>query len=109
MKTRKFDWFDTNTGTPVFSFQVHKDGKWMNVSNGNKPAFYKTEAERDQARKDFNKPKKHAVSDETLDKIIDALDDYARRIDPHEYGLPAYSDVCLETMRGIILRVLETK
>lgn len=107
MKTRKFDWFDTKSGTPVYSFQVYKDGKWMNVAKDSVPAFYKTEAERDQARKDFNKkPKKQQFSDELLDQIIYDLDNYATDVDPHEYGLPTYGSDFV-AMRVRIRAILE--
>lgn len=112
MKTRKFDWFDMkNPDKPVYSFQVFKDGKWMNLLKDNKLLMFGTEAERDQARKDFNKkPKKGVITDEVLDAILWALDKYATKIDIHEYGLPVLDDsshMFMAEQRKIIRDILE--
>ena len=50
MRTPNHDWIDTNTMTPLYSFQVHADGKWRHPHIDGKPLLFKTTAERDKAR-----------------------------------------------------------
>jgi glucose dehydrogenase len=50
MRTRKFDYLDTKTGKPVYSFQVRHNDKWHNVTRGNQPLLFHTEQERDRMR-----------------------------------------------------------
>lgn len=113
MRTREFNWFDTENRVPVFSFQVLKDGVWHNVANNGKPLFFATEEERNAARKAFNKkPKKQKYSDEALSEIIHALNDYAVDCDPHEYGLPTYNTTKhphMVDMFEIIRKILEKR
>lgn len=51
MRTRKHDFLDTRTNTPVYSVQVFVDGKWQNAMFKGKPLLCATEAERDASRK----------------------------------------------------------
>ena len=57
MRTRKFDFLDTNTGEAKYSFQVKVEAIWKFVSKGGQPAIYDTEKQRDDARKEASRKK----------------------------------------------------
>ena len=47
MRTRVRDWVNVRSWKQYFSFQVFIQGKWAYLSNGKRPLYWKTEAERD--------------------------------------------------------------
>ncbi|HEY0200653.1 MAG TPA: hypothetical protein VGC24_03065 [Burkholderiaceae bacterium] len=53
MRTRNREWFNTKTHKALYGVQVFCSGQWMNVANGNKPALFDTEEERDALRKEL--------------------------------------------------------
>jgi hypothetical protein len=55
MKTRNFDYLNTETLQPVYSFQVKLGNVWHNVHDNGRPLLFDTEKERDVAREEMAK------------------------------------------------------
>ena len=57
MRTRKNDWFNSQTRIPSYGFQVFSCGRWLNAAENGKPCIYATEAERNNKQAEFRKLK----------------------------------------------------
>lgn len=55
MKTRAYNWLDTNTGKPKFGIQVHVDGKWQNAAENGKPLLFDCLVKREDKRRELRK------------------------------------------------------
>jgi glucose dehydrogenase len=55
MRTRNYDYLDTDTGKPVYSFQVKHNDKWHHVHDNGKLLLFDIEEDRNEARKQASK------------------------------------------------------
>ena len=55
MRTRKFDYFDTDDDRPKYSFQVYIGGDWCALIDNNHIVTFDTEEERDKEIKKYSK------------------------------------------------------
>lgn len=60
MRTRDYDYFDTENFVAVYSFQVMRGGKWHNVAEDSKPLLFETAGARDIKRAEYRMMKETA-------------------------------------------------
>lgn len=57
MKTRNYDWYDTEKGAPAYGFQVFMNGEWAHPCEDGRLLVFPTKEERDTKRKEVSKIK----------------------------------------------------